>query len=583
LVVNEGSFADDRLAAVSGTAANRALSSFPAIPILAPMPHGPTLPLLPDGTLPPLVLLVRWLEEAVLDGATSIHFSRLPQGNGSLPDLLNLCGIRLVDLDNPPGPRAFRWEGCGGALVTVNAPDQAALPLHRGHLPAGRHTGDYDPPALVSLVDLARLEDANATRGLGDGASWSHILAAAGMSRPPRLPRLASQLAHAVRAGLGAWNPLPFARSLVVALPMQDAAPPWGVIDWRGTRHPVQVTEGPLGREILVDLELGALAGIRLEPFRKQVPGGQWEVSRTVLDNGRVRAELDPLGQVVRLCWEGHFASLPAPAVQPLVGGVPLAGPATITVLEDGPVRARVSVIRPSSRGNLHLIYTLHAHEEILRVMASWDGADELLLDHPTAGHGGPLRVAGDMASWTVAQSASVTMTPAPPQRGVRWATLEGDDGGLAVVAGHPLTISARAGHLGVHLDRGAAYGLVDAHRRDQTHGLGRISLMLAVPGRAFASELDLKVAFRLQGAGGLVPWWVRRPADWAGELILGEQEGVGGSATFFPGLGEGDELGEAWRVDALGRSLARLPATPEGDGFTLDYAAGELLIVRWK
>jgi hypothetical protein len=541
------------------------------------------VPLLSDGTLPPLVLLVRWLGEVRAAGVTGVRLAELPPGNGCLPDVLRLGGITHLELERPVLDVPFRWEGCGGAQLLVAAAGAAVdgeLPLHHGALPCRRRARGDEGLAISALIDLARLEDANAVLGQGEGASWPHILAAAGVGHPPRLPPLAAHAASGDGSRLGTWNPLPFARQLVASLPMPRGTPPWAVCDGQGARHPVQVVEGPLGRELLTELTLDALACSRLTPVMDPVAGGHWEVSRTVLDNGRVRAEFDPLGQLVRLCCDSRFCALSGPALHPLLDGLPLAASATTTVLEEGPVRARVAVSRVGRQGALHLIYTLHAHEDVLRISASWDGSDELVLDHPTTHRGGLLHLGAEPARWSLPQSADLVQPGGAVQRGVRWAAL-GEEAGqyLALAAPRALALSAEAGHLRVHLERAASYALTTGDHGFAGRGLARTALALAVPGRSFTGEGDLAGAFRLGGSEQLVAWWASRPPGWGGELLLAESEGRRARATLFLG----PAAREAWRVDAGGATRDPLPATPEGDGFELDAGAHEIVIVRWR
>lgn len=542
-------------------------------------PHLPHLPLLPDGTLPPAMLLMRWLARLREDGGSQVTLHRLPPGNGSLPDLLVLAGVHQVALVAAGLERAFRWEGCGGGRVAVNGADDNS-PVHHGHLPPSSAAhGDAAP--LLALLDLARLEDAS---GMHDaqtaGAAWEYILAAVGMAAPPRVPPLASRtIATATSANrLGAWNPLPFARHATVVLPMSDSAP-WAVQDDRGARHPVQVVEGPLGRELLASLPFGALEGLRLAPLDDPVPGCHWEVSRTVLDNGRVRVELDPLGQIVRLCCDGAFIDLAGPAVQPLCDGLPLGGAAQLTVLEDGPVRGRIDVARTSSLGTLHLIYTLHAHEDILRIAASWQGDGDLTLDIPTAFRDGPLLVAGESAPWRQDQAASVVEPVGEALHGVTWAMLgaEAEGKGALLVGTRPLIIAAEAGHLLVQVHTGTLFGFGSARRSGDGLSPSCLARSLAVPARSFSADGHLKPAMRLRGR--LAPWWVRRPEGWTGELLLADTEGVRDTTTLHlpPGFRE------AWRVDVAGTPLGRIPPTPEGDGVEIDHEAYEVLLVRWR
>lgn len=539
----------------------------------------PHLPLLPDGTLPPAMLLMRWLARLRQDGGSQVALHRLPPGNGSIPDLLNLAGVHHLALIVPRLERAFRWEGCGGGRVQVNGADDNS-PFHHGHLPASPPApGDAAP--LLALLDLARLEDAS---GMHDtrttGAAWEYILAAVGMAAPPRVPPLASRtIATAtVTDRLGAWNPLPFPRHATVALPMGGGAP-WAVEDDRGARHPVQVVEGPLGRELLTTMAFGALEGLHLASLDDPVPGCHWEVSRTVLDNGRVRAELDPLGQVVRLCCDGAFLDLAGPAIQPLCDGLPLAGTAQLTVLEDGPVRARIDVARATPQGNLHLTYTLHAHEDVLRVAASWQGDGDLSLDIPTAFRGGQLVVAGESAPWRQAQAANVLSTVGETQHGVIWATLgaEADGKGVLLAGARPLNLAAEAGHLLVQVHTGTLFGLGSTARSGDALTPACLARSLAVPARSFTADNHLTPALRLDGR--LVPWWVRRPEGWSGELLLADTAGIRGCTTLFLPKG----VTEAWRVDACGAPLNRVPTTPEGDGLSIDHGAHEILLLRWR
>ena len=105
------------------------------------MPDVPVIPLIPllgDGSLPPLVLLARWLDAIHITGsagaAATVRLDRLPPGNGSLPDLLAAAGIGRLVLTRPLVPGGFRWEGCGGGLVAVDGAGDDA-PLHHGQLP----------------------------------------------------------------------------------------------------------------------------------------------------------------------------------------------------------------------------------------------------------------------------------------------------------------------------------------------------------------------------------------------------------------------------------------------------------------
>lgn len=539
----------------------------------------PVLPLMADGTLPPVSFLMRWLSRVGEREIQVIRLERLPPGNGALPDLLASAGIQTVHLGRNPLTIPFRWEGWAGGRVLVDAENaESWLSLHHGELPWSALDGNVDQ-ALGGLLDLARLEDANAaSQGVaaGHGAAWDHLLdtfSRDGGTQAPRIPPLAGHGAAVADGRLGAWNPLAFARRAVVALPAPRGTPPWGLVDQRGVRSPVQVVEGPIGRELLTSVQLGALEAVSFEPLFDPVPGCHWEVNRTVIDNGRVRAELDPLGQIVRLCCDGRFIDWSGPGLQALVDDLPLSGAATTTVLEDGPVRGRIAVTRTGEQGTLHLTYTVHAHEAVLRVSATWDGNGELRLVCPTMVRAGALELGGELAGWQVPQHAIAGREPMTPITGLRWARLcEADRHGLAVLGLRPLTVSAFAGRLSLHVERTASVALCESVWPSPAPSIGQLALALATPGRAAATA----TAPTLRLIGDAVPWWIRRPAGWRGELLLGSQHGLRTRCVLQT------DGTSAERVDARGRGTA-LRRTSDDDGFEIDLGPGELATVRWR
>ena len=532
----------------------------------------PALPRLPSGILPPAIAVVRWME--ALRPAT-VRLEDLPSLNGSLPDLLRLGGVEAVEIPTLPEP-GFRWEGVGGGRVDAQEPGAEADPdlFHHGELPAEEPRWADDQGALA-LLDLARLEDATSCLGVGSGAAWDQVLTALGAGVPPRVPPM---LRQARGDFLGAWNPLPIERDLVVSL--GGIGKPWGVRDHEGRTYPAQVVEGPTGEEVLTTLRLGAFQCVTLEALEDPVADAAWEVEPTVLDNGVVRAELDALGQVSRLCWDGVFAELTGPAVTPRIDGRILGGTAVVTVLEAGPVRARVSVRRTAAEGTLLITYTLHAHEDCLRVTASWTGEGDLALAHPTAHRGSRLIAAGELSRVAINQARSVVQPPMTPLAGVRWAALGDAAGrGLAVVAGRPLMIEAEGGELRILGSGGVTYALAAARRRPGALNLGTLAQTLTLPGRRYTGGEPLAPPFRLLESGGLVPLHARKPADWSGELLLVDQSGARGKAFLRP---QGP-VTEAWRVNAAGEPLSRLSLAKEKDGIELDHGPHDLLLVRWK
>jgi len=382
--------------------------------------------------------------------------------------------------------------------------------------------------------------------------------------------------------GLGAWNPLALARHCLVALQPTGPRAPWSLTDDRGARHPVQPSEGALGPTWLVQVPLGPLGGTTLTAHDDPADGAHWEVSSEVIDNGRVRVELDALGQIARLCWDGVFADLSGPACAPAVDGLPLAGETAISVLEDGPVRARVAVRREGPAGRLDLTYTLHAHEDHVRVSATWSGEAECWLDHATAQRAAELHLAIEGARWRVAQAASALEPPMQPTPGVRWASLADTAGkGLAVAGGRPLCVHAHAGHLRVRAAPSVSWAIAAPKRTRGALSLGQLAEHLAVPGRSLPSGIRVPRPFQLADLGALVPLWASRPAGWDGELLLAEQAGARTRAWLLPQ--RSPRGGECWKVNARGRQLTACPLSPEGDGWQLDAAPGEVLLVRWR
>ena len=540
------------------------------------MTSAPLLPVLPSGALPPLAVLLRWLEDLRTDQVDTVITPHLPPLNGSLPDVLRLGGIVTILTGGQPAP-LFRWEGLGGNRVTVaeEPPEAETLveEFHHGDLPAGAtvpHSSNESN--LLALVELARLEDASSCLGIGVGASWNQVLTAIDRSRTPKLPVLRTSSASG--NGLGAWNPLPFTRQLLTVLPL-DCGKPWAVTDQHGRVAPVQVSEEGL----LVSLELGALEAVQLSTHDDPAEDAAWEVEEKVLDNGVVRAEFDTLGQLTRLCWDGVFAELAGPCVAATVDGVPLAGTATISVIETGPVRGRVDVLRNTPQGLLRISYVLHAHEDGLRISAVWDGPGQLVLQHPTSHRGCQLHLAGELCRTTIPQARSLTQPIGAPTAGVRWATLGDAAGrGIALIGGHPLTVSAAGGLLSVHGEQ-VTYALHAARRAPGGLNLGQLSLALASPGRSTSLEEPVPPPFRLADLGGLVPLWARAPAEWAGEVVLADQAEARGKAFLFPR----EKPTEAWRVDSAGNGLSKVNLTREGDGIEIDHLPGEILVIRWR
>jgi hypothetical protein len=515
-----------------------------------------------------------------------VTLATLPPGNGVVPDLLALAGCRAMTMPDAPIDEAFLWEGCGGGRVVVNGVDDGTLPVHHGHLPASVPAPDDTraaaTDALRALIDLVRRDDARRIHEADDSTDpWPVLLEALASGRLLDLP-----LPTEDRITNGAWNPLPFPRPTPVVLPCPDQGDvPWGVQDQRGARHPLQVVGGPDARALLAVLPLGALEGVDLRLIDDPVPGVYWEVGRTVLDNGRVRAELDPLGQIVRLCCDGNFIDFAGPACTPRCDGLPLAGHATLSVVEDGPVRGRVTIERSGPQGTLRLTYSLLAHDDLLRIDAHWDGDGDLDLDLSTAFRSTALHVGHETATWSQLQAASIIADVGDPIPGVHWAALGATAGGKGLLlAGAPaITVAAEAGHVRVAVParRHTSLALGSTGRSQDSLPVSALALDRTVPGRTYSGPVRPPVCHL---SGRLQALWASRPPrptegdGWAGELLLYDPSGVRDSATIaLPGARE------VWRVNAHGTPLTRLNPTKEGDAFTLDHRANEILSIRWK
>lgn len=541
------------------------------------MSTSPVLPLMVDGTLPPVPLLLRWLARLAGQQIRSLRLEHLPPGNGALPDLLESAGIEILVLAHRPCTHPFHWEGWSGGRVlvadctTTSATDGVTM-LHHGELPWSATTGTLDP-ALADAISEARGDDVAAIHDGGPGATWDRLLDQLDGDNSTHAGTETPAAARA-SAPLMVCNPLAIARRMLVTLPAPMDAAPVGLRDQRGARHPVQAVDGAHGRELLISLHLGALESVSLEPFDHAVAGCHWEVGSTVIDNGRVRAEFDHLGQVVRLCCDGRFVAWSGPALQATIAGVPVGGTASVSVLETGPVRARIGVTRTCDGGTLTLLYTVHAHEPVLRVAATWDGPAGLRLDCPTPVYAAPLEIGGELSAWNVPQHARGEHATMRPIAGLGWARLsDSDRHGLAVAGLPTMTVSAHAGCLSLHVAHRASFALGESAWPARDLGIAAWALALNTPGQRTTRANP--ALLRLVG-DGVVPWWSARPDGWRGEILLGQPHNPGGRCTLYL------SAHEAVRCHLDGKTTP-LRRTADGDGFELDLAAGGITAVRWR
>lgn len=542
------------------------------------------IPVDAGGHLPPYPVLLRFLELQSRTGIGTVALPRWPGAHPQLPPLLALAGIDRLRAPVPARgwPRNWHWVDPDGGRIQVTAsshgrgggPDHAApIPLTRG---AAR---SKDSRTLYAQCALARYEDAAAVVGGGDGAAWNLLLAS--IARPTAPPPVASRSGDHDGA-IHAWNPLPLSRRCSIAVGAAPGSAPWGLRDQDGRSYPIQLAEGPLGRQFLSVIDLGPLECRRLEPLDDPVPGAHWEVSPRVLDNGRVRAEFDASGAITRLCLDGRFLPLTAPMPRPwLDGNLFLPIDTTVSVLEDGPVRARIAVCMEHGDGVLTLIYSLYAEERLLRIGVSWRGTGELELEHATAWRSAPGRVWWDGAHATVEQVASLRHPDGHALADVRCLALGAggpQDAELGLIAlAFPLDLRMHDGRVLIRAEDGGNYAIAAA-RPDDGWPLPLLGLAAAEPGRSAVNATASPPPFRLHGGEDLVPLWVRRREDGRTELTLFEATGRRGSAR----LALGDTEAEPAVIDLAGRVLAEpRPAELPGQ-WELRYRAHQVLIVAW-
>jgi hypothetical protein len=342
------------------------------------------------------------------------------------------------------------------------------------------------------------------------------------------------------------------------------------------------VVEGPLGPQWITELQLGGLECVDLRPCEEPLAGSHWEVSHTVIDNGRVRAELDAEGRIARCCFDGRFVAIRDALVVPELDGAPISGDTTIRILEAGPTRARVGVTIDSPAGTARITYTLVAGDDILQVTAGWHGrsGSRLVLRHPLNWPGAELRCAAEGPSWTSPTTATITDGRPATQRGLRWAVARAGDEAIGLIGSRPFSVEPDG--LGVAVGPGLVYGIGDGVRHGDQLPLAQAALALAVPGRHAGRTPVSPPLVRIEPAGLCLPLWTSHPKGWIAELTVVEQHGNTGRLELYPDPRFG-ALQEAWTVDLHGKRLTELATTKEGDAWVLPVAANALQLVRFR
>ncbi len=508
------------------------------------MPNRPALPLLADGFPPDPGVLAQWLS-GLPPEATEVVIDPVPAISAHLPACLAAAGITHVVTSARAND--VRWFAPTGAQVAVNASTDTGKPW-RGDLPDASLASDAADPARSHETRLRQA--AAATAVWPDG----------------RVPA-------PIPGELVAWNPSPLARRAIVAFPAAaEGRAPWGLRDPRtGARHPLQVIEGALGPEWLTSLPLEALEVATFTAEPDPVDGGApWDVSEEILDNGLVRVELDLYGNVNRLCFGGRFVPLAAPLLRAGRGKELLTvSPARCTVLETGPVRARLAITRELPGGVLHLIFTLHAFDPCLRVSVAWDGdLHDRWLDLSTAITGQPWQrsvgwmpdhIQDDGTRW---------------HHGLAWARLDdGDGGGLTVSGSRPWSARSDGSALFLGAQAGFTLTLSDPRLCDPS----TVSERWGQPALA-VGPTPPEQPFRLVMPAGVSPLWLRRSQEGVWSVTLVEQRGRAARGWLFPRPSD-----RAWLTDLRGRPHRACAQTPEHDGFQIDLAAGAIQILHWR
>lgn len=532
------------------------------------------LPPAPDGLLPPPAVLDAWL---AAHGGESISLEEIPADHLALPSFCRRQGIRQITLTAPlPFPPSFRWVGADGAEILMLAPGAAPgedPPQHRGPLPTSPTRLRSTRRAWAELLAAQQLADAaSAIAGPGRSfdASFSPLLDALAGRPPSAPPPLAAQQDLPADAdSLTIWNPAPWARTCTLLLDARAADLPWSLRDARGRRHAVQVVDGPLGRQLLARIPMQELACAQLTLDSQPASDRAWEVSTRVLDNGRLRAEFDTEGRLSRLCVDGRFCALSGPAL-----ALPGPGPSQVSVLEDGPVRARLLV----ERGDRRLVCSLHGDETCLDLHLT--GSDDACwLELPTR-----IEV-GLFSAW---QAAGVPLlaslhqrldAPAPSCDGCQAVALAAPGEAtceLTVLGLGGTTVECQGGLMRLAASGGLRFQIGLGLRAEE------ITCRAAwhrVDARCTPLPGDQPPLLVLDQPNRLCPAWIRQDETGMKELLLLERCGRAGSVSLRPMQASTTMQtmqvrdGGAWR---------ELPRDREAGWWRLDFQAGEVLPIKW-
>ena len=550
--------------------------------------HLPVLPIAPDGCTPSLPVLSCWLGQLDRELDT-LRLESIPPGNGILPEILSRYGIDRLLCAREDLPRAWRWQAVSGRSVLVSWDDQqetaAPLPRHIGELPADVTRRRSNQAQFDQLLQRVRLQDAGAVlQGTVNKEDlWPTLMdLLAGHASVDLPPVIAEDRIDTSAAAWTVWNPLPVNRQATLSLTVGEQLPPWSLGDDSGAQTAVQVADGALDRVLLCRLDCPALACRSVRPLPEPLDSDHWQVDIGCLDNGILRAEFDSQGRIDRCAVDGRFLPVAGPLATAMVRGEAMAGTTTCLVLEDGPVRARLSFETSGDDGILVVTYSLLAGEDLLQLSVSWQPATDVdrdaqlcfptpLLAAPAlwrAGDGPPCSSdqryrLGHDGGWLL---------------GCRDLVLAQGAEGIRFVDPSHRRLRCRGGVVELPLE--SQTSLAIGHAQAPSDALPS---PLVQPSRCCGLQLLADApppgqgsTFHLQDAGQLLPVWIRRDSDGWVELSLVESTGVAGRAVLhLTGASSAPQILDGGRCQDL--RAGREPAS-----WSLPYTPGSVLIVRW-
>ena len=466
----------------------------------------------PGAALPPLGVIL----EQLADGAGGVRLAAIADGTRALPDILRLIGVDGLALDPP------------GRTVAVNGGGE---PLHATGLPPG----DWDGGSgLASWTHEQDLRMRMATRPAGDPGT--------------------------------VVNPLPFAVRAVARIVGVAAEDRGAVVDAHGRRAPTQVS----GQDLLAVLDLPPGGETRVQPCAALGATTGWAVDERVLDNGIVRAELDPQGCLRRCCIDGRFVELAGTLVEPCHrDGSPLYCDAVrVTVVESGPVRSSLRVARRGHGGTSVIGYQLDAESDHLVVSVHDEDGSPCCTSHRLAPHPGPYRLTWDHGAETVLQAPALDQPPPAWRRGWRGlaCAADADQAPLALLALDPAAARVHDHQVLVAGAPHLRYALTAADRQAPLGDLRR-ALVARCPPVSGCSALGVPA---LHGMSGLLPIWSRPGDDGGSRVVVTVADETRGRAILATGrcrFAHGDGIREITAGDAIELprgSLVELSWQPE-------------------